>query len=216
MVDEREDMSGVDSCGAPWTPSEEQSLRRRQAVASAKLARLSSGMPVVLRLPPAFGRYFPPATPTEIARQRKLDRDAVSGIPGYEHIAAMNGGALPFVDVPGKPLPKDGMRDKMIVEALKNAGVPTGKGAHLDQEQAGKLYATVRRYFDETDPLMNTERWMAGFVEGRGITYSDHDGTQYRMKGGVRKPLHPVAQKVEEDDDDDVADLDDFVSVKII
>lgn len=143
------------------------------------------------------------------------------GIPGYEHVARMNGGGLPFVDVPGRPLPKDGARDEMLVRKLAQAGVPLSKGHNLDYDQSKALYENVRSYFDETDPLMNTERWMANFVEDRGMTYTDHDGQQYAMRGGVRKLVMPLYEGEGIDEDDsfdrgDAADDEEDEEVRVI
>jgi hypothetical protein len=135
-----------------------------------------------------------------------------SSIPGYEHIARMNGGGLPFVDVPGTPLPRDSARDRMLLRKLTDAGVPTKKGTKLNYEQSKALYENVRSYFDDTDPLMNTERWMGKFVEDHGMAYTDHDGQHYVMKNGVRKLL-------DEDDDDfdeDEDEADDDEEVRVI
>jgi len=137
-----------------------------------------------------------------------------SSIPGYEHIARMNGGGLPFVDVPGTPLPRDSTRDNMLLRKLKDAGIPMQKGSKLDYDQSKALYHNVRSYFDDTDPLMNTERWMAKFVEDRGMTYTDHDGRRYDMKGGVRK-LIPGSTYDDEDESDEDED-EENEEIKII
>jgi hypothetical protein len=138
-------------------------------------------------------------------------------IPGYEHVARMNGGGLPFVDVPGTRLPKDGSRDEMLLRKLADAGVPLRKGAKLDYDQSKALYENVRSYFDDTDPLMNTERWMASFVEDRGMTYTDHDGHSYVMKGGVRKLASSFDNDEDEPaDEDEAGDEDEDEEVRIV
>jgi hypothetical protein len=114
--------------------------------------------------------------------------------------------SLPYVDYPGKPLVSDDLRDQIILDRLKKVGNGSIKpGQELDLTQSGALYKTVREYFDHTEPLMQTERWMADFVERNDLSYTDHDGKKYVMRDGIRIPLSSSANRVEivDDDDDD-------------
>jgi hypothetical protein len=142
--------------------------------------------------------------------------DSWGSIPGYEHVARMNGGGLPFVDVPGTRMPKDGSRDKMLMRKLADAGVPLRKGTKLDYDQSKALYENVRSYFDDTDPLMNTERWMASFVEDRGMTYTDHDGRHYLMKDCKRKLIDEDGDEDEFFDRGDAEDDEEGEEVRIV
>ncbi len=151
-------------------------------------------------------------------RESMIGVESWGSIPQYDHIARMNGGGLPFVDVPGDRLPDDATRDRMIMNRLSEEDVPLRKGAKLNYAQSKALYEIVRDYFDDVDPLMNTERWMASFVEDRGMSYTDHDGSHYVMKGGVRKlvdaPQH--AQLDDLDDEDDDTDFDTTPGVTVL
>lgn len=129
---------------------------------------------------------------------------------GHEDLVALhNGRGLPYVDFPGKSLPRDPPRDRLIFEALKQAGaLPRNNKDILDFDRSKLMYETVRHYFDETDPLMNTERWLGQFVEKNKIAYTDRDGKQYMLRGGVRRPIAGSNVVVDDDDDDD--DDDDY------
>lgn len=115
--------------------------------------------------------------------------------------------AMPFRDYPGVPAVKDPLRDSSIVRNLRDAGQLLQKGQTLDYEQSKTLYETAKRYHDNDSPLMNTERWLARFVEDNDLTYTDHDGRRYKMKGGKRYPVS-AAPREEEFDDDEESDFD--------
>lgn len=137
------------------------------------------------------------------------ERESMIGVESWprERIIALSGGkGLPFVDVPGDKLPFDRSRDKMLLRAIQLNGIPTKSGVHLNYDESEALYHTVRDYFDNVDPLMNTERWMAEFVEKNGMTYTDHDGRTYLMDNGVRHSTFLAHQPDEEDDEDDEED----------
>lgn len=129
---------------------------------------------------------------------------------GHEDLVALhNGRGLPYVDFPGHALPKDLPRDRLVVEALKQAGaLPRNKKDILDFDRSKLMYETVRHYFDETDPLMNTERWLGSFVEKNKIAYTDRDGQQYMLRGGVRRPIGHVEIVDEEEYDEDYFKVD--------
>lgn len=98
---------------------------------------------------------------------------------------------MPFRDYPGIPSPVDRIRDGAIVARLKEAGngrLPK-KGAILNYNQSKALFEETYDHMAAESPLMNAERWLAGFVERNGITYTDHDGRKYRMKNGLRYPV---------------------------
>lgn len=128
---------------------------------------------------------------------------------GHEDLVALhNGRGLPYVDFPGTPLPKDATRDRLIVEALKQSGaLPQSHKDVLDFDRSKIMYETVRHYFDDTDPLMNTERWLGSFVEKNHITYTDRDGETYVLRGGVRQPINVETDDDEDDEDDYEEDL---------
>jgi hypothetical protein len=123
---------------------------------------------------------------------------------GHEDLVALhNGRGLPYVDFSGTPLPKDTSRDRLIVEALKQAGaLPRNRKDTLDYDRSELMYDTVRHYFDNTDPLMNTERWMGSFVEKNKIAYTDRDGQTYVLRGGIRRPVGEIVTEDEDEDDD--------------
>lgn len=140
------------------------------------------------------------------------ERESMKGVErweGHEDLVALhNGRGLPYVDFAGTNLPRDASRDRLIYEALKQAGaLPRNKKDVLDYDRSKLVYQTVRHYFDQTDPLMNTERWMGQFFEKHGIAYTDRDGEVYRLRGGVRRPLY--LSSFQEDDEEDDTD-DDF------
>jgi len=163
------------------------------------LAQLVQSPLAAARVKKAYAEGYAEGSPSSTSSEGEDEEDddenpwdsAHGGsIPGYEHIAAMSGtNGLPYVDTPGTPLPRDDVRDGMILRALTMNGIPTRQGANLDYAQSEALYHTVRDYFDHVQPLMQTERWMAEFVEKNGMTYIDHDGRRYRMQGGVRKQV---------------------------
>lgn len=110
---------------------------------------------------------------------------------------------LPYVEIPGRPLPPDGLRDRIILDKIKAVGgEPIRPGQKLDLAQSEALYRNVREYFDHTEPLMKTERWMADFVERNGLTYTDHDGKTYVMKDGIRVPASRTEIVLPEDEED--------------
>jgi hypothetical protein len=112
---------------------------------------------------------------------------------------------LPYVDVPGKPLVPDRLRDQIILDRIKvvGNGSKIKPGDSLGLKQSGALYKTIREYFDHTEPLMKTERWMAEFVERNDLTYTDHDGRTYVMKDGIRVPAGSVEIEDEEEEEED-------------
>jgi hypothetical protein len=112
---------------------------------------------------------------------------------------------LPYVDFPGKPLIPDKLRDQIILDRIKSVGngQKIKPGDKLDLAQSGALYKTVRAYFDRTEPLMKTERWMADFVERNDLTYTDHDGKVYVMRGGIRVPAGHIDLEADEEESDD-------------
>jgi hypothetical protein len=112
---------------------------------------------------------------------------------------------LPYVDFPGKPLVSDKLRDRIILDRIKSVGNGSRikPGDDLNLAQSGALYKTVREYFDRTEPLMKTERWMADFVERNDLTYTDHDGKVYVMRGGIRVPASHIELEINEEEDED-------------
>jgi hypothetical protein len=112
---------------------------------------------------------------------------------------------LPYVDFPGKPLIPDKLRDQIILDRIKSVGngQKIKPGDNLDLPQSEALYKTVRGYFDRTEPLMKTERWMADFVERNDLTYTDHDGKVYVMRGGIRVPAGHVDLETDDEEPDE-------------
>jgi hypothetical protein len=135
----------------------------------------------------------------EISRFARFNLVSIPGLSAFmgdddRYIEVLkDAGRLPFVQVPGNHLPKDRVRDEEILAALVRAGVPTRPGSYLPMESTGALYDVVRAYFDDVSPLMQTERWMAEFLERNRMTYVDHDGTTYRIDGRMRRAVPPGA-----------------------
>jgi hypothetical protein len=115
---------------------------------------------------------------------------------GAPFVGPLRSDNLPFVHFPGTwdaPGPKRDATDKALMSRIRRAGrgaIPR-KGDRFDFRQAKGLFDIVDGYFRERPDyhLMDTERWMARYVESMGITYTDHDGKVYNMKGKIRVPV---------------------------
>ena len=110
---------------------------------------------------------------------------------------------LPFRDYPGIPLPPDPIRDKTILENLRMVGDGRLPKKHqvLNYPQSRALFEGAHQYFANEMPLMNTERWLAAYVQNNDLTYTDHDGRRYKMKNGKRYPVS-AAKPIEEPEED--------------
>ncbi len=127
-----------------------------------------------------------------------------------EHAGLDLGEAMPFRDYPGMPAPRDKLRDGAIVQRLREQGngLLPKKGQTLDYSQSKALFDTANNYFEQDHPLMNTERWLAGFVEHNDLTYTDHDGRRYKMKNGLRYPVSAATRIPPEEEVDDLEEED--------
>ena len=113
--------------------------------------------------------------------------------------------AMPFRDYPGVPFPKDATKDNAILNNLrrKTGGKVPTKDQVLDYDQSRRLFESADDHFNQEHPLMNTERWLAGYIERNNITYTDHDGRRYKMKNGQRYPVSAAPQNDNEESKED-------------
>ena len=129
--------------------------------------------------------------------------------------------ALPFRDYPGIPAPRDKVKDATILNVLKSKGngeLPR-RGQILDYEQSAALFNVVNQHFANEMPLMNTERWLARYVQDNDLTYTDHDGRRYKMKDGWRYPVSSTphrSQNIELDENEEDSDEEDLEKIYLV